>query len=129
MQKRYYSLEKNSNITDPIIYFNNVQVQRGNQQKHLGIILDEKLNFKSHIDEVLTKASEGIAVIKKLRNSLRRKSFITIYKEIVRPHLDYGDILYDQANNATFCQKLTLFNMNQLLQLLVQFKVPHKKTF
>ena len=48
---------KNSNITHPIIYFNNVQVQRANQQKHLGIILDEKLNFKSHIDKVLTKAS------------------------------------------------------------------------
>ena len=40
---------KNLNITHPIIYFNNVQVQRANQQKHLGIIFDEKLNFKSHI--------------------------------------------------------------------------------
>ena len=36
---------KNSNITHPIIHFNNVQVQRANQQKHLGIILDGKLNF------------------------------------------------------------------------------------
>ena len=33
------------------------------------------------------------------------KSLITIYKAIIRPHLDYGDILYDQPNNATFCQK------------------------
>ena len=40
---------KNLNITHPIIYFINVQVQRANQQKHLGIIFDEKLNFKSHI--------------------------------------------------------------------------------
>ena len=49
-------LSKNtSNITHPIIYFNNVQVQRANQQKHLGNILDEKLNFKCHIDTVLTK--------------------------------------------------------------------------
>ena len=65
---------KNSNITHPIIHFNNVQVQRANQQRHLGIILDEKLNFKSHIDKVLTKASKGIAVIKRLRNFLPRKS-------------------------------------------------------
>ena len=85
---------------------NNVQVQRANQQKHLGIILDEKLNFKSHIDKVLTKASKGIAVIKRLRNFLPRKSLITIYKAIIRPHLDYGDILYDQPNYATFCQKI-----------------------
>ena len=29
-----------------------------------------------------------------------------IQKAIVRPHLDYGDILNDQPNNATFCQKI-----------------------
>ena len=58
---------KNSNISHPIIYFNNVQVQRANQQKHLGIILDEKLNFKLHIDNVLSKTSKVITVIKARR--------------------------------------------------------------
>ena len=43
------------NITHPIIYFNSVQVQRANQQKHLGIIIAAKLNFQFHIDKVLTK--------------------------------------------------------------------------
>ena len=70
---------KNSNITHPIIYFNNVQVQRANQQKHSGITLDEKLNLKKQIDKVLTTTSKGIAVIKRLRNTLPRKSLITIY--------------------------------------------------
>ena len=32
---------KNANITHPIIHFNNVHVQRANQQRHLGIIIDE----------------------------------------------------------------------------------------
>ena len=74
---------KNSNITHPIIYFNNVHLQRANQQKHLGIIFDEKLNLKSHIDKVLTKASKGISVIKRLRNSLPRKLLIAICKAIL----------------------------------------------
>ena len=30
---------------------------------------------------------------------------MTIYKASTRLHLDYGDILWDQPNNATFCQK------------------------
>ena len=93
---------KNSNISHPIIHCNNVQVQRANQQRHLGIILDKKLNFTSRIDKVLTKASKGIAVTKRLPNSLPRKSLIATYKAIIRPHLDYGDILYDQPNNAAF---------------------------
>ena len=76
---------KDSNITHAIIHFNNLQVQRANQQRHLGIILDEKLNFKSHIDKGLTKASKGIAIIKRLQSSLPCKSLITIYKAIIRP--------------------------------------------
>ena len=100
---------KNSNITHPVIYFNNVQVQRANQQKHLGIILDERLNSESHIDKVLTKASTGIAVIKRLRNFSPRKSLITIYKVIIRPHLHSGDNIYDQPNNTTFRQKIESF--------------------
>ena len=122
---------KNSNITHPIIHFNNVQVQRANQQRHLGIIFDEKLNFKSHIDKVLTKASKAIAVIKRLRNSLPRKSLINIYKAIIRPHLDYGEILYDQPNNATFCQKIESFQYKAALAITsaINSRYLTRKTF
>ena len=61
---------KDSNITHPIIYFDNVQVQRANQQKNLGKILDEKFNFKCHMDRILTISSKGITVIKRPRNFL-----------------------------------------------------------
>ena len=33
---------------DPSSKFNNVPVQNASSQKHLGLILDDKLNFKSH---------------------------------------------------------------------------------
>ena len=35
-----------------------------------------------------------------------RKSLITIYKVFLRPLIDYGDIIYDQPNNDSFCEKL-----------------------
>ena len=35
-----------------------------------------------------------------------RKSLITIYKSFLRPLVDYGDIIYDQPNNDSFCEKL-----------------------
>ena len=43
VQKVLFS-RKNSNITHPIIYFNNIQ---GKQEKHLGIIFDEKLKLNA----------------------------------------------------------------------------------
>ena len=34
---------------------------------------------------------------------LPRQSLLLIYKSFIRPHLDYGDITYDQPNNESFC--------------------------
>ena len=49
--------------------------------------------------------NKGILVIKKLRYSLPRKSLLTIYKAFLRPLIDYGDIIYDQPQIESFCEK------------------------
>ena len=85
---------------------NNIQVERVSHQKHQGIILNEKLNFKEHIHSTIFKVNGGIAVIKKLRYRLPQKSLITIYKFLLRPLLDYGDIIYDQPLNESVREKL-----------------------
>ena len=90
----------------PNISLNNIQVERVSHRKHLRLILDEKLNFKEHIDSTILKVNKGIAVLKKLRYSLPRKSLITTYKALLRPLLDYGDIIYDQPHNESVCEKL-----------------------
>jgi len=105
-QEVVFSRKKQSQ-SHPTISLNNVHVERASQQKHLGIILDEKLNFKQHVDNAILKINKGISVIKKLCHTLPRKSLLTIlYKAFLRPLIDYGDIIYDQPNNETFCEKL-----------------------
>ena len=52
---------------------------------------------------------------RKLRHILPRHSLITIYKSFVRPHLDYGDIIYDQPNNESFCNKIERVQYNAAL--------------
>ena len=47
----------------PTINLNNIQVERTSYQKHLGTLLDEKLNFKQHIDSAVPKINKGISVI------------------------------------------------------------------
>ena len=37
---------------------------------------------------------------------LSRTALIAIYKAFIWPHLDYGDVLYDQAFNNSFKEKL-----------------------
>ena len=43
----------------------------------------------------MAKANKGVGHIHKLAHVLPRQSLITIYKSFIRPHLDYGDIIYD----------------------------------
>ena len=96
----------------PQISFNNMPVFSVNFQKHLGIYLDEKLNFNYHIMEKICKAMQGVGVIRKLSKILPRNSLIAIYKSFVRLHLDYGDVLYDQPNNESLCQKIESVQYN-----------------
>ena len=88
-------------------------------KKHLGLILDEKLNFKQHSERAIVKINEGVAVIEKLRYSLPRKSLITIYKAFLRPLIDYGDIIYDQPQNESFCEKLESVQYKAALAITV----------
>ena len=58
------------------------------------------------------KTSKRIGVIKKLFKSLPRNVLLTIYKSFVRPHLDYGDIVYDRPDNESLIRKLEQVQYN-----------------
>ena len=49
--------------------------------------------------------------------ALPRTALMTMYKTFVRPHLDYGDIIYDEAYNETFHQNLGSILYNACLAL------------
>ena len=117
-QAQEVTFSRNSKKTDdPTVYFNHAPVTHTNCHKHLGMYLDEKLNFLQHIKEKTSKANRGIGVIQKLRHILPRHSLITICKSFVRPHLDYGDIIYDQPNNESFCNKIERVQYNAALAI------------
>ena len=54
-----------------------MSIEKASHQKYLGIYLDEKLNFKMHIETVLCKVNKGISIIKKLRHTLPRKPLLS----------------------------------------------------
>ena len=70
----------------------------------------------------MTKAKKGISAIKRLSKMLPRHSLLTIYKLFVQPHLDYGDILYDQPNNKSLCQKIETIQCNTALAITGMIK-------
>ena len=86
--------QKRRSPDHPPIYFNNFEVKKVSDHKHLGLILDSKLSFVKHINEKISSARKGIGVIKHLAPYLPLKSRDQIFKMYVRPHLDYCDIIF-----------------------------------
>ena len=80
--------------THPPLFFNGCEVKRVNEHKHLGLILDPKLNFAAYFKEKISKAKQGIGLIKHLRSYLPTNVLVQIYKMHVRSHLDYCDFIY-----------------------------------
>ena len=58
-----------------------------------------------------------IGLLPKLSNLLPRQALVSIYKAFVRPYLDYGDVLYDQAFNNSFHAKIESIQYNTCLAI------------
>ena len=88
------------------IDLNNIPVQLCESHKHLGIVLGKHLSFHEHIAKKIKICNKLFGTIKHISFHLPRKSLLTIYKSFGRPHLDYGDIKYDNPENETLINKL-----------------------
>ena len=62
--------------------------------KHLGLILNNNLSWKDHIDSVTSKANTKLNVLAHLKHILDRKTLRTLYESFIRPSLEYGNIIY-----------------------------------
>ena len=60
---------------------------------HLGIYLDDRLNFSKHIKEKVCKSMKGMTLLRFLPKYVDRNVLDLSYKMYVRPHLDYGDVI------------------------------------
>ena len=104
---------KTSSKPYPSLNFNDNPVDQVQFQKHL----DPKLSFNQHIQYILIKTRKIIGLIRKLQPVIPRAALLTIYKSFLRPHLDYGDVIYDRAFNESFQNKLESVQYNAALAI------------
>ena len=105
------------------ITFNNIKVETISSQKHLGLILDERLNFDEHLESKINKCYKVIGFLERLSNKLPRDALLLIYKSFVRSHLDSGDIVYNKPNNESFTSRLERVQYKACLTITMPFKV------
>ena len=81
--------EKNINYT-----LKDQKLQKVMEEKDIGVIIDDQLEFESHISEKINKANKMFGLLCRSFNCLDIKSFTCLYKTMVRTHLDYASSVW-----------------------------------
>ncbi len=71
------------------IWVNCIEIERVYENKFLGVIIDDKLCWKPHINNVKTKMSKIIAIFYKAKKVLNKQSLYTPYCSLLLPYITY----------------------------------------
>ena len=86
----------------PTMTFNNIEIKRENSIKFLGVIIDENLTWKNHIEVVENKISKNIGVLYRASHLLDFKNLLKIYFSFIHIYISYANIAWA----STFKNKL-----------------------
>ena len=107
---------KTEKVNHMSLTFNVKPVAQTSHQKHLGLYIDEKLNFSNHIKEIISKVNKGIGIIRKLRYILPRNALLTIYKALTSFYQVF--VILSMNNLIMKVSVIILRNFNIMLLLL-----------
>ena len=65
--------------------------------------------------------------MRKLNFLIPRTFVLTVYKSFIRPHLGYGDVIYDQPNLSSVINKIESVQYNAVLAITGAIRVTPKE--
>jgi hypothetical protein len=97
------------------IYLNNTIIKEVEHHPNLGIIYNNKMDWKFHLENIVRKVALKMAYLKRLQLNLPRSALERIYTTMIRPIIEYGDIVYD---NLTISQSEKLEQLQRRAALI-----------
>lgn len=80
--------------------FHNTKLFESTKIKYLGIILDNKLNWKAHITELRKKLGRAVGMLYKIRAYCPTSVMRSLYFSLFNSHLTYGLTVWSSASNS-----------------------------
>ena len=93
----------------PTITIYDNQITQVTTAKSLGMTIDNKLDWRSHIDKLTKKVASGTGAIKRIRHLVPQATLLLIYQALIQPHFDCFNIAWGNCG-------ITLQNKVQKLQ-------------
>ena len=83
-----------------MIYLNGLPLQTVTEIRYLGVIIDSKLSFKSHISSIISKAYGALKTLARAQASLPLSIRKRLYKALVLPILEYCPSVWDPSTST-----------------------------
>ena len=87
--------------------------------KYLGVTIDSKLSFRSHIQSVREKLSKQSGLVSKLRHFVPRAQLIDYYKTCINPIIQYGVLVYACCSYTSL---LPIFTLQKKILKFIYFR-------
>ena len=108
----------------PSLFMLGREIERKNQTKFLGLVLDDALSWKPHIEAAANKISRMIGVLSKIRTNLTVESSKLIYYSFVHSHMRYG-LVYWQAAAGIYLNRISLLNKRAIRLITASPRLEH----
>ena len=78
---------------------NGTTIYESKKIKYLGLILDERLSWKAHINELGKTLARSVGILYKLRGNCPEYILKSIYFSLFQSHISYGLLVWGNASN------------------------------
>ena len=117
VSKSHYMLFNNKKVMPNCsIFINGQQVERVCETKFLGVLIDEKLSWKSHISFLKKKISRNIGILRKAKKVLNESTLLNLYYSFIYPYFLYGIEVWGSAYKTNIN---TLFKLQKRIVRLI----------
>ena len=96
-----------SHLPDQIL-FDSTVIKEVKTTKFLGLTIDNKLSWNSHIDNICKTISRNIGVIYKVKHVLPLSALLVLYSTLILPYLNYGILAWGNAAKSRLDKILLL---------------------
>ena len=99
--KTKYMVVTATETPNPDLQLDGINIEKVRSYSQLGLILNEKMNWDAHIDNIISKANKKIGLIWRLSNHVPRFAVEIIYTTYIRPQLEYCVVIYNNCTKET----------------------------
>ena len=129
-KSKIIQFHRKRNHVNAKLTLNKTTIPEDNHINYLGLMLDQKLNFHLHISNTIKKCYRKANILKRLLSTpwgCKEKTLLQFYKSHIRPHIDYGLIVYG-ACAKTQMQKIET-TQNDIIRLIFGLRKPTSTKF